>query len=131
VTQPFFNICPRADLERPALEGEFVLGSFRPCLGRRTLDKVGLLEGGGRHMEANLAGAKLAWRAARIDDQANIANRPCITLPENPVSVWVISSNEELMIAPHTAASICSLASHGHTGAMPRGDQPGGSAVSE
>jgi acetate kinase len=39
-----------------------------------------------------------------IDARANQANAPCISIAESPVSVRVIPTNEELMIARHTIA---------------------------
>jgi len=44
-----------------------------------------------------------AWLGVRLDHQANDAARPRITVPGSPVSAWVIPTNEELMIARHTA----------------------------
>jgi len=41
-----------------------------------------------------------------IDPRANQANAPCISTAEGPVSIRVIPTNEELMIARHTLASM-------------------------
>ena len=46
----------------------------------------------------------LAWLNVRLDDQANAAGGPLISTPDSAVSVWVIPTNEELMIAQHTLA---------------------------
>jgi acetate kinase len=52
--------------------------------------------------------AKLAWLGVKLDNQANAANGPRISTPDSRVSVWVIPTNEELMIAQHTHALIFS-----------------------
>ena len=49
---------------------------------------------------------RLAWLGARLDDGANSRNGPRISTEDSEVSVWVIPTNEELMIARHTAAAI-------------------------
>ena len=46
----------------------------------------------------------LAWLNVRLDDAANAAGGPMISTPDSAVSVWVIPTNEELMIAQHTLA---------------------------
>jgi acetate kinase len=45
---------------------------------------------------------KLAWLGVKLDEQANASNGPRISTPDSAVSVWVIPTNEELMIAQHT-----------------------------
>jgi len=47
---------------------------------------------------------KLAWLGVKLDEQANASNGPRISTPDSAVSVWVIPTNEELMIAQHTLA---------------------------
>jgi acetate kinase len=49
---------------------------------------------------------KLAWLGVRLDEQANAANGPRISTQDSAVSVWVIPTNEELMIAQHTLAIV-------------------------
>jgi acetate kinase len=49
---------------------------------------------------------KLAWLGVTLDEQANAANGPRISASDSRVSVWVIPTNEELMIAQHTLALI-------------------------
>jgi acetate kinase len=44
-----------------------------------------------------------AWLGVILDAQANAAGGPRITRPDSKTSAWVISTNEELMIARHTA----------------------------
>jgi acetate kinase len=50
--------------------------------------------------------AKLAWLGVKLDSPANASNGPRISTPDSRVSVWVIPTNEELMIAQHTHALI-------------------------
>jgi acetate kinase len=44
------------------------------------------------------------WLGVAFDQNANGARGPRISMPESKVSAWVIPTNEELMIARHTAA---------------------------
>ncbi len=43
-----------------------------------------------------------AWLGVEIDEAANAAGRRCISTGSSRVAVWVIPTNEELMIARHT-----------------------------
>jgi acetate kinase len=54
----------------------------------------------------NGSSRKLAWLGVTLDEQANAAGGPRISSPDSAVSVWVIPTNEELMIAQHTLALI-------------------------
>ena len=45
---------------------------------------------------------KAAWLGIMFDAAANETSGPCISAPDSPVSVWVIPTDEELMIARHT-----------------------------
>lgn len=47
---------------------------------------------------------KLGWLGASLDNAQNNKNGPRISAPDSRVSVWVIPTNEELMIAQHTQA---------------------------
>jgi acetate kinase len=49
---------------------------------------------------------KLAWLGVELDAQANAANGPRISTPNSKVSVWVIPTDEERMIAQHTLALV-------------------------
>ena len=49
---------------------------------------------------------KLAWLGVKLDEQANAAGGACISALDSQVSVWVIPTNEELMIAQHTLALV-------------------------
>jgi acetate kinase len=48
-------------------------------------------------------GAACAWLGIEIDEKANAARGPRISTAKSRVSAWVIPTNEELMIARHTA----------------------------
>ncbi len=43
-----------------------------------------------------------AWLGVELDLKANKAGGPCLTRPTSRVSGWVISTDEDLMIARHT-----------------------------
>jgi acetate kinase len=47
-----------------------------------------------------------AWLGIELDDQANAGRGPRISRPGSRVSVWVIPTNEELMIARHTGVAL-------------------------
>ncbi len=49
---------------------------------------------------------KLAWLGVKLDKQANASNGPRISTADSQVSVWVIPTDEELMIAQHTLALV-------------------------
>jgi acetate kinase len=50
--------------------------------------------------------AGLEWMGARLDPKANDRNGPRISTEDSMISVWVIPTNEELMIARHTAVMV-------------------------
>jgi len=45
-----------------------------------------------------------AWLGIRLDERANRAGGPRISAPDSRVSVWVVPTDEERMIAEHTLA---------------------------
>ena len=47
-----------------------------------------------------------SWLGVRLDTEANEASGPRITTHDSEVSAWVIPTDEELMIARHTAAQL-------------------------
>jgi acetate kinase len=49
---------------------------------------------------------KLTGLGVTLDEAANAAGGPLISTPDSRVSVWVIPTNEELMIARHTLALV-------------------------
>jgi acetate kinase len=48
----------------------------------------------------------MAWLGVKLDEPANASGGPRISAPDSGVSVWVIPTNEELMIAQHTLALV-------------------------
>jgi acetate kinase len=50
--------------------------------------------------------SRLAWLGASLDRDANERHGPRISSQDSKISVWVIPTNEELMIARHTAAIV-------------------------
>ncbi|WP_344763401.1 acetate/propionate family kinase [Actimicrobium antarcticum] len=50
--------------------------------------------------------ARLGWLGVTLDENANAAGGPRISTVDSKVSVWVIPTNEEWMIAQHTLALI-------------------------
>lgn len=52
-------------------------------------------------VRAALSG-KLAWLGVKLDEQANASGGPRISTADSQLSVWVIPTDEELMIAQHT-----------------------------
>ncbi|MGA7815928.1 acetate/propionate family kinase, partial [Caballeronia sp.] len=46
------------------------------------------------------------WLGIELDEQANLRGGPLISTASSKASAWVIPTNEELMIARHTYASI-------------------------
>jgi acetate kinase len=82
------------------------VGAYTAVLGG--LDALVFTAGIGEHsapVRAALCG-KLAWLGVKLDEQANASNGPRISTSDSAVSVWVIPTNEELMIAQQTLALI-------------------------
>lgn len=52
-------------------------------------------------MRARIA-EKLAWLGITLDTAANAAQKPLISRPESRVALYIVPTNEELMIAQHT-----------------------------
>jgi len=48
------------------------------------------------------------WLGVEIDEAANAAGRACISTAASRVAVWVVPTNEELMIARHTRSLLAS-----------------------
>ena len=46
--------------------------------------------------------AASTWLGLELDERANAKHGPRITTDRQPVSAWVVPTNEELMIARHT-----------------------------
>jgi len=49
-----------------------------------------------------------AWLGIELDEPANAAKRSCISRASSAVSVWMLPTNEELMIARHTGRLLTS-----------------------
>jgi acetate kinase len=82
------------------------LGSLAAALGG--LDALVFTAGIGEHAAPVRACVceNAAWLGIRLDAAANLASGPRISAADSPVSVWVVPTNEELMIARHTLARI-------------------------
>ena len=80
------------------------LGSLAAALGG--LDVLVFTAGIGEHAAPVRARVcdTAAWLGVRLDPAANLAGGPRISIADSPVSVWVVPTNEELMIARHTLA---------------------------
>lgn len=81
-------------------------GAYAAVLGG--LDAFVFTAGIGEHsapVRAAFCG-KLAWFGVKLDAQANESGGPRISAPDSAVSVWVIPTDEELMIAQHTLALV-------------------------
>ena len=82
------------------------LGSLAAALGG--LDVLVFTAGIGEH--ADLIRARVCqdaqWLGVRLDNEANHAGGPKISTDSSAVSVWVIPTDEDLMIARHTSALI-------------------------
>jgi acetate kinase len=81
-------------------------GAYAAVLGG--LDAFVFTGGIGENSAAVRAGvcARLTSLGLRLDYNANTAGGPRISFPDSPVSVWVIPTDEELMIADHAWALI-------------------------
>jgi acetate kinase len=79
-------------------------GAYAAVLGG--LDAFVFTAGIGEHSAPVRAAlcAKLAWLGVKLDERANNSGGPCVSTADSGVSVWVIPTNEELMIAQHTLA---------------------------
>lgn len=78
------------------------IGSLAAATGG--LDSLVFIAGIGEHapqIRARIC-AQSAWLGIRLDPASNDAGGPRISTPDSPVSVWVIPTNEELMVARHT-----------------------------
>jgi len=81
-------------------------GAYAAVLGG--LDAFVFTAGIGEHSAPVRAALcnKLSWLGVKLDERANDANGPCISTTDSQISVWVIPTDEELMIAQHTLALI-------------------------
>lgn len=79
------------------------LGSLAAALGG--LDAVVFTAGVGENavLIRDRVCRDAAWLGVELDPAANAKGGPCITTPQSRVAGWVLPTNEELMIARHTA----------------------------
>ncbi len=84
------------------------LGSLAAALGG--LDALVFTGGIGEHAAAirEQVGKDAAWLGIMLDLDANASGGPCITNRDSRVTAWVIPTDEDLMIARHTAKLISS-----------------------
>lgn len=54
----------------------------------------------------------LAWLGLTLDESANARGGPRISAPGSSISAWVIPTDEELMVARHTAALVAHASPH-------------------
>jgi acetate kinase len=82
------------------------LGSLAAALGG--IDALVFTAGIGEHAPAvrERVCKSAAWLGIELDAQANSRGGPCISTASSKVSAWVIPTDEELMIARHTQATI-------------------------
>jgi acetate kinase len=80
------------------------LGSLAAALGG--IDALVFTAGIGEHAPAVRARVceQAGWLGIRLDAAANLRGAPRLSSADSPVSVWVIPTDEELMIARHTLA---------------------------
>ena len=83
-----------------------VVGAYTSVLGG--LDALVFTAGIGENSAPVRAGLcqALGWLGVVLDEAANQSNGPRISTADSRVSVWVIPTDEELMIAQHTLALI-------------------------
>jgi acetate kinase len=82
------------------------LGSLAAALGG--LDALVFTGGIGEHAAAirELVCKHAAWLGITLEIEANATGGPCITSVDSRVAAWVIPTDEDLMIARHTAGLI-------------------------
>lgn len=82
------------------------IGALTACLGG--LDGLVFTGGIGEHAPAirSWICRHLQWLGVRLDEAANARDAELVSLPESTVSVRVIPTNEELMVAHHTLRTL-------------------------
>jgi acetate kinase len=56
---------------------------------------------------------KLSWLGVILDGSANVSQRTLISKPESPVGLYVVPTDEELMIARHTSSLLSTRSNKG------------------
>ena len=87
------------------------LGSLAAALGG--LDAIAFTGGIGEHAVSirERVCQNAAWLGVELDPAANVAGGPRISAENSRISVWVIPTNEELMIARHTRTLVAAESS--------------------
>ncbi len=100
------SICAKDAVEQFCYTLAREVGSLATTL--EGLDGLVFTGGIGEHAAAVRAETcrRLRWLGVDLDDAANDKNGPCITRPESAVQAWVVTTNEELIIARHTTAML-------------------------
>ena len=49
---------------------------------------------------------RLAWLGAKLDPKANVSGETCISSPDSRIGLFIVPTDEELMIARHTLALV-------------------------
>lgn len=90
------------------------IGSMVAALGG--VDAVVFTGGIGEHAATvrEQVCAQLGWLGVQCDAALNAADRPCISTPDSDVKVWVVPTNEELVITRHTVALVGNKAMPAH-----------------
>ncbi|MGE5171046.1 MAG: acetate/propionate family kinase [Rudaea sp.] len=85
------------------------VGSLAAAIGG--LDALVFTAGIGQNAPAVRAAVcrHVAWLGVEIDDDANARGGPRISAPGSSVEVWVLPTDEELMVARHTAALVAAM----------------------
>lgn len=80
------------------------IGSLAAAL--QGLDSLVFTAGIGEHAAAIRARVceQTAWLGIELDPLANTSGKACISTPGSRVAVWVLPTDEEIMIATHTRA---------------------------
>ena len=112
VLQESKNPCAIAAVEYFVYAMTKYAGAYAAVLGG--LDAFVFTAGIGEHSAPVRAAlcSKLAWLGVTLDPQANASGGPLISTRDSRVSVWVIPTDEELMIAQHTLALISPNSRH-------------------
>jgi len=78
------------------------VGAYTAVLGG--LDALVFSGGIGEHSAPIRAAlcARLEWFGVKLDSTANVRNARCVSTSDSRVSVWVIPTDEDLLIARHT-----------------------------
>jgi len=96
----------------------YFAGAYTALLGG--LDAIVFTAGIGENAAPIRAGVceRLQWLGLELDAAVNARNGPRITTPQSRVRAWVIPTNEEIMIARHTATLVAPAQERRQVGAI-------------